>query len=683
MLTPLANPIASTRPVVALAAVATILALVTTAACLPGLSSSPTVVVTISGAWQSPTPGPSPTPLPDPDLEAGRLIQLTQTRGTESDPVWSPDGAKIAFECFSDGWLRTQLGPDSHPQGDSYAVRNWQIISYYFPGAICIMNADGSDRKQLTEFEADAFDPAWSPDSSKIAFSSRPDLNRDIYVMNADGSGVRQVTNDEYDDDHPTWSPDGSKIAFSSWRDEKAGIFVIDVDGSNLTRITDGRNGVGGRYLEPAWAPDGTRIAFANRWSGVSGRTVSGIFVVNSDGTNETELYSIYGKAGSPAWSSDSKTITFTSDVRRDSHYAEEILVVDSDGSGLKRLTYRRGTDESPTWSPDGSKLAFVSWIQGYPDIYTLTDFQTHLQRLTDNAHSDTAPTWSPDGTRIAFVSDRGGDDEIYVMNPNGTGIVQLTNEAHSLSYGPAWSPDGSRVAYQSSESGTDGGHYNIFVVNENGTENVRLTSSDVDATTRLNSALSWSPDGTRIAYVSNLNGHYQAHVMNSDGTNHVSLGVEGCLSYAAAEGYEPHWSSEDTGIAWSPDGSMLVLSCLDSNFRLIDPSGELLAQFYGCSDRVSAPAWAPDGTRIAFACGIDRKNDIYAIDISDDEATRFNIGDRRTPQPSLSPYATHVVNGDFDYVQPAWSPDGTKLAYASNRDGDYEVYVLDLERAP
>ena len=275
MLTPLAKPVVT---LAALAGVATTLALGTVAACTPGLaptdapepSSIPTVESTatptntltvepsptptqaviireVAGAWQSPTPGPSPTPLPDPDLQAGRLIQLTQTRGTESDPVWSPDGTKIAFECFSDGWLRTQLGPDSHPQGDSYAVRNWQIISYYFPGAICIMNADGSDRKQLTEFEADAFDPAWSPDSSKIAFSSRPDLNRDIYVMNADGSGVRQVTNDEFDDDHPTWSPDGSKIAFSSWRDERAGIFVIDVDGSNLTRITVGRSGVGGR----------------------------------------------------------------------------------------------------------------------------------------------------------------------------------------------------------------------------------------------------------------------------------------------------------------------------------------------------------------------------------------------------------------------------------------------------
>ena len=337
----------------------------------------------------------------------------------------------------------------------------------------------------------------------------------------------------------------------------------------------------------------------------------------------------------------------------------------------------------SPTWSPDGSKLAFVSAFQGHSDIYMLTDFQTHLQRLTDNAHSDTAPSWSPDGTRIAFVSDRGGDDEIYVMNTNGTGIVQLTNEAHSLSYGPVWSPDGSQIAYQSSESGTDGGHYNIFVVNEDGTEKVRLTSSDVDATPRLNSALSWSPDSTRIAYVSNLNGQYQAHVMNSDGTDQVSLGVEGCLSYAAAEGYEPHWPSEDTGIDWSPDGSMLVLSCLDSNFRLVDPSGKLLAQFYGCSDRVSAPAWAPDGTRIAFACGIDRKNDIYAIDISDDEATRFNIGDRREPHPSLSPYATHIVYEERDDIQPAWSPDGTKMAFASNRDGDYEIYVLDLERAP
>ena len=176
MLTPLAIPVAK---LAALVAVVTTLALVTVAACTPSpaptpvpepspnptveptaiptdsptVEPSPTptvaVIVEVAGAWKSPTPGPSPTPLPDPDVHAGRLIQLTRTRGTEANPAWSPDGTKIAFECFSDDWLRRQLGANSYPQGDINAVRNWQTTSYYFPGAICVMNADGSGRKQL------------------------------------------------------------------------------------------------------------------------------------------------------------------------------------------------------------------------------------------------------------------------------------------------------------------------------------------------------------------------------------------------------------------------------------------------------------------------------------------------------------------------------------------------------
>ena len=672
MLTPLANPVAK---LAALAAVAATVALATVAGCTLSLAPTPTVAVTISGAWESPTPGPSPTPLPDSDVDSGRLIQLTQTRDSEADPVWSPDGEKIAFGCFSDGWLWSQLGPNSYPHGGISSVRNWQVSSYYYPpSAICVMNADGSDRKQLIGHEADAFDPAWSPDSSMIAFSSRPDRNRDIYVMNADGSGVRQITNDEYDDEGPTWSPDGSKIAFASSRDGSTGIYVMDADGSDPVRIITWI----GHYYQPAWSPDGNEIAFAS---------AGGIFVTNADGTGlPTQLSSLGSRRHSlsPTWSPDGKTIAFASEVRHDSYYHQEIYTVNVTGynSGLKRLTYRRGVDVNPTWSPDGSKLAFVSFFQGYSDIYVLTDFQTHLQRLTDNARSDTAPSWSPDGTRIAFVSDRGGDDEVYIMNADGSEVTQLTDNDYKQAYGPAWSPDGSRIAYQSSDSFDVGGHYDINVINEDGSGNVKLTSYYVVANTRLNSALSWSPDGKRIAYVSNTNGHYQAYIMNSDGTGQVSLDVEGCLSYAAAEGYSPHWSSEDTGIAWSPDGSRLVLSCLDSNLRLIDPTGELQAEFYGCSDLVSGPAWAPDGNRIAFSCGLGW-NDIDVIDISDDEATRFNIGDRRTPIPSLSPFATHIVYDERDDIQPAWSPDGTKIAFASNRDGDYEIYVIDLERVP
>src|SRR5437868_1722235 len=73
----------------------------------------------------------------------------------------------------------------------------------------------------------------YSPDGTKIAFSSNADGNPEIYVMNADGSGIKQLTDNSAIDWNPSWSPDGKKIAFTSGRDGDFDVYVMDADGSN------------------------------------------------------------------------------------------------------------------------------------------------------------------------------------------------------------------------------------------------------------------------------------------------------------------------------------------------------------------------------------------------------------------------------------------------------------------
>ena len=150
--------------------------------------------------------------------------QVLAMPGDERYPTYSPDGTKIAF----------RHGDDLvEPSGDE---------------EIYVMDADGTNVRRLTD-NAD-FDsaPAWSPDGRQIAFENAPAATlqpgvepqeKDIYVMDADGTNVRRLTDSPGLDEGPVWSPDGTKVAFSSARDGQQEIYVMNADGSDQRRVTD------------------------------------------------------------------------------------------------------------------------------------------------------------------------------------------------------------------------------------------------------------------------------------------------------------------------------------------------------------------------------------------------------------------------------------------------------------
>ena len=104
------------------------------------------------------------------------------------------------------------------------------------------MNVDGIERKRLTFVSYDEEYPAWSPDGSKIAFSSARDGCWEIYVMDANGDNQRRLTYGYNYNTHPTWTPDSKKIIYESLLgeggDEQSEIFIMDADGSHPTRLT-------------------------------------------------------------------------------------------------------------------------------------------------------------------------------------------------------------------------------------------------------------------------------------------------------------------------------------------------------------------------------------------------------------------------------------------------------------
>lgn len=124
--------------------------------------------------------------------------------------------------------------------------------------------------------------PVWSPDGNQIAFMRRNGEQADIYIMNADGSDVRNLTLHQSNNVDFDWSPDGSKIVFLSDRDGLLEIYIMDTNGIGVQRLTQSQ----WNNSRPQWSPAGTRIAFINQAQALFGRTAYRIGIMNSDGTD-------------------------------------------------------------------------------------------------------------------------------------------------------------------------------------------------------------------------------------------------------------------------------------------------------------------------------------------------------------------------------------------------------------
>ena len=320
-----------------------------------------------------------------------------------------------------------------------------------------------------------------------ILFETSRDGNAEIYMINPDGSNPTNLTDDSGDDTSAAWSPDGTEIAFVSDRDGNAEIYVMSADGTGATNVTQHPD----QDNFPVWSPAGTHIAFQTDrdstgmlMSAEPKLTLSGynveIYVMNADGSGQTNVSNDEGWDGYPTWSADGKRIAFETD--RDSFelvvldlgitdYGYEIYAVDIDGDNLTNLTNNPEDDMLPVWSPDGATIAFVSVRDGNIEVYAMNADGSGQVRITTNNALDWYPGWSPDSEWITFHSDRDGNTEIYKVRRDGTAMTRLTTSPE-WDWGPSWSPDGSAMVFQSSRDG----NAEIYSMSPSGAFQERLT---------------------------------------------------------------------------------------------------------------------------------------------------------------------------------------------------------------
>jgi WD40 repeat protein len=163
---------------------------------------------------------------------------------------------------------------------------------------IYTMNPRGTAVYRLTNYSGSDFEPAWSPDGTKIAFMSYRhgtfESTYSLNTMNARGTAVEPLISDPQDDHDPAWSPDGTKIAFARYRDGNDEIYTINPNGTGLNRLT---NDPKPEDDAPAWSPDGKRIAFSSNRDGDSE-----VFLMDTDGSNVTRLTSNFALDASADW---------------------------------------------------------------------------------------------------------------------------------------------------------------------------------------------------------------------------------------------------------------------------------------------------------------------------------------------------------------------------------------------
>lgn len=221
-----------------------------TATATPGPTATPMIVAV---DLLTPTPTWTVTPGALPTLLQGKVLFWSDRTGSDQGALMlmNPDGSNVAvWTGGSGGWIYEQAkqNQDTSPDGryrvivSSEQVRNSQLW---------IVDLSTGARRQLTAFNAIAYDPVWSPVDNRILFVSPEPGNDELFVINMDGSGLTQLTHNDWEwDKYPNWSPDGRQIVFWSNREtRRKQIWIMNADGSNVRNLSNNEF----NDWEPVW----------------------------------------------------------------------------------------------------------------------------------------------------------------------------------------------------------------------------------------------------------------------------------------------------------------------------------------------------------------------------------------------------------------------------------------------
>ena len=475
-------------------------------------------------------------------VEGENAINLTPDSPSDDDqPVFSPDGERIAFRSERDG------------------------------GGIFVMGRTGEAVRRVTRA---GFNPTWSPDGSHLAFASeRIELNpqnsegrKGLWVVDVQSGDVRQVSGEDMA--LPNWSPHGHRIAFTrrlgeGESDAQSDVWTVSALGGDAVPVT---RGVATDW-NPAWSPDGRYLYFASNRSGSmnlwrvrideeSGVPLRDPEPVTTPATSLAHI-SVSGDGRLIVYSS----VLVTSNIQRtelDPRTATPVGEPSWLTTGSRRWS-------SPDPSPDGEVIAFYSLTEPEGDLYVARADGTGLRRVTGDTANDRVPRWSPDGEWLAFFSNRGTGLQLWKIRPDGSDLRALTERFAGT---PVWSPDGSQLMVA---MGSRGGDTYILDPNRPWREQNPTLLPAPDSSLTGFRPNGWSPDGEWIV-------------------GDIRYLDEGIVLYSLRSRTYTRLTVFGQWPVWLPDSRHILFVSGGNGFYVVDRETASVRQIYAVTREVLGP---------------------------------------------------------------------------------------------
>ncbi|MFA7032977.1 MAG: Tol-Pal system beta propeller repeat protein TolB [Bacilli bacterium] len=261
---------------------------------------------------------------------------------------------------------------------------------------------------------------------TKIAFVVKKGDNSELYTVSFDGTNMKEITNYETLTILPRWSPEGERLAFVSYLRGNPDSYILHLNSGRREVLTD----FPALNIPSSWSPDGKEILMVLGKDGYND-----IYVIEMESKRLRRLTHSPSIDVSPSFSPDGSQIVFVSNRSGNPH----LFIMDSKGRSVRRITFEGTNNTSPRWSPRGNEIVYVGLVEKRFQLFTIDAEGGNNTQLTYFDGDCFDPSWSPDGRYLVFTLRRAGIEKVCIINSNGVNLRII--EGADSAKNPAWSP--------------------------------------------------------------------------------------------------------------------------------------------------------------------------------------------------------------------------------------------------